>query len=243
MKSTRLFSLSALVLALAAVWVPAAHAGLFSDDEARDAIIELRSRADKQDDLIRQMQGNQLEQLNQYESLRQDIARLRGEKEELEQSLSKLQTAIKELNDRVSKIEPALVKVDGVEFLAEPSEIKSFDSALTVFRSGDFVAAAAAFSDFVKAYPSSGYMPSSLFWLGNAQYANRDYKEAIRNFTTLSTKYAQHMRAPDAMLSAGNCQVELKDLKSARKSYSDLIKAYPQTEAAAAAKELLTKLK
>jgi tol-pal system protein YbgF len=218
-------------------------AGLFSDDDARNAIVELRQRADRQDDLIRQMQGNQLDQLNQYENLRQDIAHLRGDKEELEQNLQKLQSTIKELNDRLSKLEPMNIKVDGVEFMADGNEIKSFDNALTVFRSGDFVAAASAFSDFVKAYPSSGYMPSALFWLGNAQYANRDYKDAIRNFNMVGTKFAQHLRAPDAMLSMGNCQVELKDVKSARKTYGDLVKAYPQSDAASAAKELLGKLK
>ena len=45
------------------------------------------------------------------------------------------------------------------------------------------------------------------------------------------------------MLSVANCQVELKDLKSARKTFDDLVKAYPQSEAAAAAKERLSKLK
>ena len=39
-----------------------------------------------------------------------------------------------------------------------------------------------------------------------------------------------------------NCQVELKDVKAARKALEDLGKLYPQSEAAAAARERLARL-
>ena len=45
------------------------------------------------------------------------------------------------------------------------------------------------------------------------------------------------------MLSVANCQVELKDTRGARKTLEDLIKAYPQSEAAATAKDRLARLK
>ena len=86
-------------------------------------------------------------------------------------------------------------------------------------------------------------MVPSLFWLGNAQYANRDYKEAIRNFNALLAKAPNHKRAADSMLSVANCQLELKDIKAARVTLDDVTKKYPNTEAASAAKERLAKLK
>ena len=52
-----------------------------------------------------------------------------------------------------------------------------------------------------------------------------------------------HLRAPEALLSIANCQVELKDLRGARKSLEDLGKNYPQSEAAAAGKERLARLR
>jgi TolA-binding protein len=51
------------------------------------------------------------------------------------------------------------------------------------------------------------------------------------------------MRAPEAALSIANCQGELKDTKAARKTLEDLLKVYPQSEAAAAAKERLARMK
>jgi TolA-binding protein len=50
-------------------------------------------------------------------------------------------------------------------------------------------------------------------------------------------------RAPEAALSIANCQLELKDNRAARKTLEDLVRVYPQSEAAAAAKERLARLK
>ena len=130
-----------------------------------------------------------------------------------------------------------------MEFLAEPAEVRAYDDAVAVFRKGDFTAASASLGDFIRRYPKSGYASTALFWLGNAQYANRDYKEAIRNFSVLLVGSPNHVRAPEAMLSVANCQLELKDIKAARKTFEEVIKTYPTSEAASAARERLSKLK
>jgi TolA-binding protein len=82
-----------------------------------------------------------------------------------------------------------------------------------------------------------------LFWLGNAQYANRDYRGAIGNFRALLTAAPDHPRAPEAVLSIANCQIELKDNPAARRTLDELVKTYPQSEAANAAKERLARLR
>ena len=231
--------------------VSSVHAALFGDDEARRAILDLRQRVELQAEEIQNLQRSLLEQQNQFESLRGEISRLRGEKEQLSQELSQelrraqalSQTYSQGLDERLKKFEPIKVKADGVEFLAEPAEIKAYEEALAIFRSGEFAAASNNFNDFVIRFPKSGYVLPALFWLGNAQYASREYKSAIRNFNNLLTRDPSHPRAPEAMLSVANCQLELKDGKAARKTFADLIKAYPQTEAASAATERLAKLK
>ncbi|RZJ00026.1 MAG: tetratricopeptide repeat protein, partial [Rubrivivax sp.] len=119
-----------------------------------------------------------------------------------------------------AKFEPIKVTVDGKEFAADPNESREYEAALAIFRRGEFANAQTAFVGFVKRYPQSGYAPSALFWLGNAQYATRNYTEAI-----------------------ANCQIELKDTRAARKTLEDLGKAYPQSEAAQAGRERLARLR
>ena len=237
------FSIRAVALAAAMLVSVSAQAGLFEDDEARRAILELRERVERQGQEIQNFQRGLLEQQNQFEALRAETARLRGEKEELTQELRRQQELSQGVDDRLKKFEPTKVKVDGVEFVADPAETKAYEDALAIFRKGEFGAASTAFNDFIKRNPKSGYVLPSLFWLGNAQYANRSYSNAITNFNTLLSKAPSHMRAAESMLSVGNCQLELKDIKAARKTFNELVKAYPHTEAATAASERLAKLK
>ena len=243
-----------LILLLSLFILPIAHAGLFEDDEARRAILDLRKKLDSQSEEIKKnaedikkFQSNLIEQQNLFENLRNEIQRVRGEKEELTQELRKQQAAAQAqsqvIDERLKKFEPIKVKLENNEFLAEPTEIRFYEAALAAFRKGEFSNASEGFIDFNKRYPNSGFGSISLFWLGNSQYANREYKEAIKNFNNLLTKEPEHSRAPDAMLSVANCQLEMKDVKSARKTLEELMKKYPQTESAAAAKERLSKLK
>lgn len=243
MKTPRMFSRTLLALALGLSLSGGAYAGLFEDDEARRAILDLRQKVDKQNESLQQLQRALLEQQNQFEAMRAELANLRGEKEQLTQDLKRQQDSAKSVSERLRKFEPSKVTLDGVEFMAEPAETKAYEDALAVFRQGDFATAANVFSDFNRRYPRSGYGVASLFWLGNAQYANRDYKEAIKNFSALLARAPDHARAPESLLSVANCQLELKDTKAARKTLTDVVKSYPQTEAATAATERLAKLK
>lgn len=243
MTLTPSFALRAVALAAGMVLSLNASAALFEDTDARRAILDLRERIERQGEAIQNFQRSLLEQQNQFEALREETARLRGEKEELTQELRRAKELSQGVDDRLKKFEPSTVKVDGVEFVADPSETKAYEDALAMFRKGEFGAASIAFTDFIKRNPKSGYVVPSLFWVGNAQYASRDYNNAIKNFNVLLSKAPNHMRAADSMLSVANCQLELKDIKAARKTLAEVVKTYPHTEAASAATERLAKLK
>jgi TolA-binding protein len=81
-----------------------------------------------------------------------------------------------------------------------------------------------------------------LFWQGNALYATRDYSGALAAYRGLIQASPEHARAPEASLSIANCQVELKDVPAARETLKRLLADYPQSEAAATARERLARL-
>ena len=249
-------------LAVALLSMGTAHAALFGDDEARQAILELRTKVDalqqkSAEDLRKaseenaqlnaQLRRSILDLASQIESSRGEVARMRGQDEQFARDLAEVQVRQKDLvqslEDRLKKFEPSKVRVDGLEFVADPAEVRDFEAALVTLRKGEFAQAQASFTDFNRRYPSSGYNPSALFWLGNAQYAQRNYKEAISNFRALMSAAPAHLRAPEALLSIANCQIELKETKGARTTLGELLKAYPQSEAATVGKERLAKLK
>lgn len=243
-----------LALTLSCAFVSTGHAALFEDDEARRAILELRQRVDvlqqvnqRSGDDNSQVRRSLLDLQTQIETLRMEHAKLRGQNEQLLRDVADLQRRQKDIaqgvDERLRQFEPVKVTVDGLEFQADADEKRDFEAALAVFRAGKFADAKTTFAGFVRQYPRSGYLPSARFWLGNAQYAAREYKEAIGNFKVLLSEAPGHARSPEAALSIANCQIELKETRTARKTLEDLLRDYPQSEAAVAAKERLSRLK
>ncbi len=245
-----------------------AHAGLFDDEEARKAIVELRARigtleaqgtAGKADLAAATAQNVQLtEQLaalrrslldlnNQLEALRGDVAKLRGSDEQMLREIAEVQRRQRDvgqaIDDRLRKMEPVKVTLDGREFMAEPDEKRAYDDAFAAIRGGEFDKAVTLLGNFQRRYPSSGYSDAVRFWLGNSQYGRRDYKEAIATFRAFVAAAPDHPRAPEALLALANSQAEMKDPRGARKTIDDLMKAYPQSEAAQAGKERLASIK
>jgi tol-pal system protein YbgF len=238
-----------------------AQASLFEDSEARKAILDLRQRVEQSNAAIKsvaeenaQLRRALLDFQGQIEALKSELSQSRGTQEqltriqaELARALSDFQIRQKDMvlvvEDRLRRFDPVKVTLDGVEFSAEPAEKRDYDAAMEVFRKGDFATAQTLLSVFVQRYRASGYGPSALFWLGNAQYATKEYKDSMGNFQQMLKSSPAHPRAPEAMLAISNVQIELKDLKAARKTLEELVKAYPASETVGTARDRLARLR
>lgn len=242
------------VLALLLLGMGTARAALFEDDEARRAILDLRQRLEANNNALKaqsddnaQLRRILVELQGQIDNMQAELNKSRGAQEQLTRDVSEMQLRQRDaqtgLDERLRKFEPATISLDGREFQADPTEKRDYDAAMEIFRKGDFAAAQVSLQRFVQRYPQTGYMPSALFWLGNASYAVKDYKASLTQFRQMLNLSPSHGRAPEAMLAISNVQIELKDTKAARKTLEDLIKAYPQSDAAQAARDRLPKLR
>jgi tol-pal system protein YbgF len=231
---SRAFCLSATLICLGAsnsAWA------LFSDDEARKAILDLRKT----------LATTQLELQNQIEKLKADNAELRGKVEELEKQgediNSSQKTYYQDLDNRLGNFEPRTATIEGVTGTVQPNEKKAYDDALKAFQAGSLKKADESFTTFAAKFPKSPYLPLALYWSGNSKYANKDYAGAINQLQSLIKKYPNHPRVPAAMVTLGNSQLESGNKAAAKKTFAEIVAKYPDTEAAKDAQQLLTTLK
>jgi tol-pal system protein YbgF len=210
---------------------------LFSDDDARKAILDLR----------KSLATTQIDLQNQIEKLKVDNAELRGKVESLEKQGDDINTSQKtyyqDLDTRLGNFEPRTMTIEGVSGVVQPSEKKAYDDALKAFQSGSLKKADGEFSAFANRYPKSPYLPLVLFWSGNSKYANKDYAGSIAQLQSLIKRYPDHPRIPAAMLTLGNAQLESGNKASAKKTFTEIIGKYPDTEAAKDAQQLNAALK
>jgi tol-pal system protein YbgF len=231
---SRAFCLSAALICLGSsnsAWA------LFSDDEARKAILDLR----------KSLATTQLELQGQIDKLKTDNTELRGKIEDLEKQSedinSSQKTYYQDLDTRLGNFEPRIVTIEGVSGTVQPSEKKAYEDALKAFQAGNLKKAEEGFAAFTIKYPKSPYLPLALYWSGNSKYANKDYAAAISQLQSLIKKFPDHPRVPAAMVTLGNAQLESGNKTTAKKTFSEIVAKYPDTEAAKDAQQLLAATK
>jgi tol-pal system protein YbgF len=249
-----------LCLLLLACALPA-QAQLFKDDEARQWIIELRTRVQgiaearsaqqaeikaTQEQLVAQLaqlRGALGEISQQIEALRAEQAQLLPVREARRKEIAALVADqarfVATLEPRLKAIEPRTVQIDGASFEVLPEEERLYSAAMAKFKANDFFGAAFDYDALLTRYAGTGYSASALFWLGNALYGVGDFRESMRVLRSFIAAHPNHPRVPAAWLAVANCQIELKDPRAARKTLDDLIKAHAGSEAAATARERL----
>lgn len=197
--------------------------------------------------------------LKEIETLKAEVAKLRGLTEvqahQLD-TLDKRQTDLyADLDQRVSE----LVKAAKAAPVAEPvapsgavasaaaadaqAETAAYDAALKLFREDDYKGAIADFKAFLKTWPDSALAPNAQYWIGYAYYGLKDYKTSLAHQQKLVVVYPASNKVPDAMLNIATNQIALNKLPAARKTLEQLIAQHPGTPAATQASKRLAALK
>lgn len=122
-------------------------------------------------------------------------------------------------------------------------EQNAYQKAFDLLRELRYDAAITEFRSFIAAYPNGRYAHIAQYWLSEASYAQRHFKEAIADYQKLINNYPNSPKLAEAMLKIGYCYYELNDLKNARTQLEKLIRVYPGTTAASQGQNLLKNIK
>jgi tol-pal system protein YbgF len=126
---------------------------------------------------------------------------------------------------------------------ADANARRAYDSALNIYRGGDYQGAIAAFDALVKRYPKDALAPNAQYWIGDAWFNLRDFRAAINAQQALIANYPDSAKVPDAMLNLSSAQIALGESAAARKTLEDLAARYPQSDAAEKARQRLAKIR
>jgi len=233
--------------------LPAPAFAIFDDDIARARIEELRKQVEAAaklvDERLSKIEDRRalIELASQIEALRGEIARLRGQFEVIQNQAETADKRGKDLyvdiDTRLRKLEQPKEAVTADKPAAEAgpaaAEVKAYEAALNLFKAGNYPLAVSAFQLFLYSYPSSKLAPNAQYWLGNAQSAQGQHKQAIVTQQKLLAAWPDDAKAPDALTGIANAQEALGDRRGAQKTLEGLLVKYPQSPAAASAKQRL----
>jgi len=245
--------LRALLLLVLCLVAGVARAGIFDDEQARQAVANLRDQVEANQKaaearltkLEALAQNRTFDFAKQLDEFKQELARMRGQIEVQGHQIDTLDQRQKDLytdlDARLRKLE-ASAKAQETPAANPPDPVlegKAYEAALNQFKLGNYQASVAGFQSFLTNYPDSQQVSSAQYWIGNAYYALRDYKMAIAAQQKVLASWPNSTKAPDALLNIASCQAEMGATRTARETLHTLVKKYPGTPAAEQAKQRL----
>lgn len=127
---------------------------------------------------------------------------------------------------------------------ADPiKEQNAYLKAFDLLRELRYAQAIKAYRKFILDYPNGRYAHIAQYWLSEASYAQRDFKQAITDYNTLVKNYPDSPKLAEAMLKIGYSYNELGNNKAAKEVIGKLLRVYPNTTAAGQGQNLLKKIK
>ena len=271
----------ASVLLSAQLFATSGHAALFDDTEARKKILEVETTMNSQDqanqtelanvkkNFEQRLQaieaitkgGGLMEMQNQIESLKQEVARLKGDLEVANHNVDATQQRQKDLygdaDARLRKLESGTTPVaigSGDESASQSApvvaaapakntqEYQLLELANGLSKESKHKDAFNAYDKFLKDYPNSRLAAEATYGLGYSQFALKNYKSAIATQQKVMDMHPESLKVPDAMLNMANSQIQLGLVPGAKKTLRDLIAKFPNSEVTLTAQKRLKAL-
>ncbi len=120
--------------------------------------------------------------------------------------------------------------------------VTTYRKAYDLLMAGLFDESSVLFQALVAAYPKHDLADNAYYWLGETDYARKNFRGAIAHFQTVVETYPNGNKVPDALLKMGYSYQELGQLSEAKQTLQRLIKNYPWSGPAEKAKERLQSL-
>ena len=107
-----------------------------------------------------------------------------------------------------------------------------YKEGMQALREKKYKKAGSAFQTLLNESPDDGLADNALYWMGEANYDQGKFNDALVLFQDVLRKYPLGNKVPDAMVKVGLCFQNLGKKKQARQILEQVIAIYPDSQAA-----------
>lgn len=158
------------------------------------------------------------------------------------QQLSDAQAVIQSLDAKVAGGAPVPGAVAAPPAAAPPSQETLYSNALRDFTGGNYSLARQEFEDYLKYYPDSDLASNARFYLGEINYAEKNYSDSIRDYDMVLDQYPKSFKLADARLKKALALLQLGQKANAQRELREVVRRHPGTEAERRARATLREL-
>ena len=184
----------------------------------------------------------------QYTDNGAKIDQLSAQIQALHDSLDEMKTRLaavnKQLSDMTSQgqnLTPGAVPTPPTAAQAPPPDVL-YPNALRDYNAGKYQLAMQEFADYLKYYGSTDLAGNAQFYVGEIDYRQQNFEQAIKDYDMVLQQYPGGNKAPAAQLKKGYALLELGDKKAGIDELNSLISRYPRSVEATQARDRLRQL-
>jgi len=120
--------------------------------------------------------------------------------------------------------------------------VEMYNVAATYFNRGSISTARMAFRQFLQEYPNDELAPDAHYFLADILVQEERYDEAIQAFLEIRSLFPDANRVPQAVYRVGSTYIDKGQLDDARVYFDLVVATWPDTDAAASARDRLSEI-
>ena len=125
---------------------------------------------------------------------------------------------------------------------ASAAEKAGYTKAYDALARGNNAEAVQGFDQFLREYPDGPFSDNAWYWQGEAKYAERDFDNALYNFSVVVEYFPSSPKVPDSRLKIGYALYEQQRFGEARQVLNGVTEDYPGRSAAVLARKRLQQM-
>ena len=194
--------------------------------------------------------------LQDNQRLREQVRDLRGQIDTLQYKLRQNEQGQRDLYENLDKRLSALenggggagdsaggdTQYTGDSAAGDPAVQSQYMAAFDKLKNGQYDAAINGFDTFVQQNPESAYSDNAWYWLGEANYVQRNYDASSKAFQTVVNRFKASDKVAGSLYKIGIIQAEQGQTDNARSTLERVISEYPDQSAAEMARKRLQSL-
>lgn len=189
---------------------------------------------------LKELQSSATGRLQEEQTTTQQLSRMEASLDVAAATIRSLRASFAELSGEVARLtaSPRARELPR-EPNPRPGSEQLYEAALAGMRAGEHGQAVLDFLDFIAKFPTHPLAGHAQYWIGEAYYLQRDFRQALIEFQKVIDQPEMGAKTTDALLKIGLCYKALNDPLRAREAWNALIAEFPGSEAARKARALI----
>jgi len=190
------------------------------------------------------LQKQQADQGGKADQLSGQIQALNDTMDELKARLAQVAKQIQDMQSAQQSQAAALAtqQQQQQQLATAPPPDVLYNNGLRDYNAGNNDLATQEFSDYVKFYPNTDMAGNAYFYLGEIQYKQANYQQAVQSYDQVLQNFPSGNKAASAQLKKGFALIELGKQDDGVGELRHLIQRYPHSPEALQARDRLRKL-